>query len=141
MTKACVSFLPRYYAFNFIRCIKFKYCVFTFKLYYLRRKKKKNQLSVFHAAVQVSVQVKINDMQPNPELVDQPLSCLTGPSQARRVFLMEEKAPSRVSDVWCSTITGDPGLGQDHSGSSHGIIQTGPFPRPDGSTDSWQGTF
>lgn len=41
MTKACVSLLPLYYAFNFIRCIKFKYCVFTtFKLYYLRRKNK-----------------------------------------------------------------------------------------------------
>lgn len=81
MTKACGSFLPLYYAFNFIRCIKFKYCVFTtFKLYYLRRKKKK-QLSVFpHSCSSFSVQVEINDMQPNPELVDQVerLSCLTG---------------------------------------------------------------
>lgn len=78
MTKACVSFLPLYYAFNFIRCIKFKYCVFTtFKLYYRRRK----QLSVFpHSCSSFSVQVEINDMQPHPELVDQgePLSCLTG---------------------------------------------------------------
>lgn len=55
MIKACVSFLLLYYAFNFIRCIKFKYCVFTtFKLYYLRRKEKTNQV-FFHRAVQASL--------------------------------------------------------------------------------------
>lgn len=49
---------------TFIRCIEFKYCVFTtFKLYNLRRK----QLSVFpHSCSSFSVQAEINDVQPNP---------------------------------------------------------------------------
>lgn len=115
MTKACVSFLPLYYAFNFIRCIKFKYCVFTtFKLYYRRRK----QLSVFpHSCSSFSVQVEINDMQPHPELVDQGelLSCLTGLYQTDFAgWKRSLKAPSYVTEVWCCTITGDLGQGGDN---------------------------
>lgn len=56
MTKACVSFLPCYYAFNFIRCIKFKYCVFTtFKLYYIRKKNPTTNQVFFHTTVQASL--------------------------------------------------------------------------------------
>lgn len=129
MTKACVSLLPLYYAFNFIRCIKFKYCVFTtFKLYYLRRKNKPTTKCFPHKCSSFTVQIEINDMQPNPELVDQvePLFCLCGLYQAVRVWLLEEESESTLlcSEVWCSTITGDLGLGWDHSSLSHCIIQT-----------------
>lgn len=110
MTKACVSFLPLYYAFNFIRCIKFKYCVFTtFKLYYLRRKGK-NQPSVFpQSCSSFTVRVEINDMQPNAELV---IKWNHYPVWLVFIKLWEPpckrslKAPPCISEGWCSAITG-----------------------------------
>lgn len=143
MTKACVSFLPLYYAFNFIRCIKFKYCVFTtFKLYYLRRKNKattkcfSTQLFKLHCTSWNkwhATKPRVSWSSGTIILFEWFLSSCESLVVGRGIW-----KHSPVSEVWCSTISGDLRLRPQ---------QLRPLYNPnwaitctDWSTDSWKGT-